>query len=256
MKEVTATFALESDHINYITIEDENGHTQTLEVTDVHPFWVVTDDPDLERAARAVVDENGVTLYHHNIDPTENGFWVEAKDLREGDVFLGANGELSTVVSVERVEFPDGIAVYNLTVDGNHNYFVIATCDELGQTSILVHNAGYGGPASGPFDLFTFGSDRFDLSVRPKVHFSKIDLDWKDFENRLLNKPFFREVPRIAKEIKEEVRNVRVTSAGIDLGAKINSGPLSGFGLDAGVQVPVGPDKPEAKFEFFFRRRF
>ena len=141
LKEVTATFALESDHINYITIEDENGNTQTLEVTDVHPFWVVTDEPDLERAARAVVDENGVTLYHHNIDPTENGFWVEAKDLRVGDVFLGANGELTTVVAVERVEYPDGIMVYNFSVDGNHNYFVIAACDEYGQTSVLVHNA-------------------------------------------------------------------------------------------------------------------
>ena len=64
----------------------------------------------------------------------------------EGDVFLGANGELLTLVDLERVECPDGITVYNFTVDGNHNYFVIAACDEFGQTSILVHNAeGYGG---------------------------------------------------------------------------------------------------------------
>ena len=27
-------------------------------VTDSHPFWVVTDEPDLERAAREIVDEN------------------------------------------------------------------------------------------------------------------------------------------------------------------------------------------------------
>jgi len=144
LREVTAVFSLVSDHINYITIVDEHGNEQVIETTDGHPFWVVTDEPDLERAAQGVIDENGAILHHNNIAPTENGFWVEAKDLREGDVFLGANGELSTVVSVERVEFPDGIAVYNLTVDGNHNYFVIAACDELGQTSILVHNAGYG----------------------------------------------------------------------------------------------------------------
>jgi len=100
-----------------------------------------TNEPDLERAARSVVDENGVWLYHENVGPTENGFWVEAKDLREGDVFLGANGELLTFVSNERVEFPDGITVYNFTVDGNHNYFVIAETDELGQTCVLVHNA-------------------------------------------------------------------------------------------------------------------
>jgi hypothetical protein len=129
-----------------LTIEDENGNVQTLEVTDAHPFWVVTDDPDLERAARSVVDENGVWLYHENIGPTENGFWVEAKDLREGDVLLGANGELVTVVSNERVACPDGVTVYNFTVEGNHNYFVLAQTAELGQTSVLVHNAEYGQP--------------------------------------------------------------------------------------------------------------
>jgi len=157
LKEVTAVFSLVSDHINYITIVDENGNTQVIETTDGHPFWVVTDEPDLERAAQGMIDENGAILHHNNIAPTEHGFWVEAKDLREGDVFLGANGELSTVVSVERVEFPDGIAVYNLTVDGNHNYFVIAACDEYGQTSVLVHNAQY-------------GDGQPSLHARPSVH--------------------------------------------------------------------------------------
>jgi hypothetical protein len=143
LKAVTAIFVREVDHINYLTIADEHGNIQTLEVTDGHPFWVVTDDPDLSRAASGYADG----MYHGNLAPTENGFWVEAKDLREGDVFIGANGELSTVVSNERVEFPDGVTVYNFTVDGNHNYFVIAETDEFGQTCVLVHNAlglGYG----------------------------------------------------------------------------------------------------------------
>ena len=141
LKEVTAVFALEADHINYLTIIDEQGNEQVIETTDSHPFWVVTDEPDLERAARSLVDESGVLLYHENIGPTENGFWVEAKDLREGDVFIGANGELSTFVFIERVVFPEGVKVYNFTVDGNHNYFVIAQTDEFGQTCVLVHNA-------------------------------------------------------------------------------------------------------------------
>jgi hypothetical protein len=92
-----------------------------------------------ERAAREYVDG----FYHENIEPTENGFWVEAKDLREGDVFLGANGELSTLVAIDRVELDEPITVYNFTVEGNHNYFVIAVADENGQTSVLVHNAWY-----------------------------------------------------------------------------------------------------------------
>jgi hypothetical protein len=89
LKEVTAVFEREVTHINYLTVEDEFGNVQVIEVTDVHPFWLVTDEPDLERAAREFADG----VWHQNIAPTENGFWVEAKDLLVGDVFIGANGE-------------------------------------------------------------------------------------------------------------------------------------------------------------------
>jgi len=83
-------------------------------------------------------------MYHVNLEITENGYWVEAKDLRVGDIFLGANGELSVLVDSVRVEFDESITVYNFSVDGNHNYFIIAKDDEYGQTCILVHNAtGY-----------------------------------------------------------------------------------------------------------------
>ena len=136
--EVTSTLAKTSDHINYLTIIDENGVEQVIESTDVHPFWVVTDEPDLSRAARSVVDENGLLIYHENLEPGLNGFWVEAKDLRVGDVFLGANGEISTLVSKERLS--GAIAVFNFTVESNHNYFIIAKEYELGQICILVHN--------------------------------------------------------------------------------------------------------------------
>ena len=142
LREVTDTFVRESDHINYLTIVDENGNEQTIETTDGHPFWVVTNDPDLSRAARDYVFENGVWLYHEDVTPTEFGYWVEAKDLRVGDVFLGANGELSALINIVRVEQEGGIAVYNFSVDENHDYFVIAKGD-YGQTCILVHNAWY-----------------------------------------------------------------------------------------------------------------
>ena len=110
LAEVTAVLVQESNHLNYLTVVDESSNVQVLEVSDVHPFWVV-----------------GVG-------------WVEAKGLQEWDVFLGANDELVTVVSIDRVACPEGVTVYNFTVDGNHNYFVIAETDEFGQTSVLGHN--------------------------------------------------------------------------------------------------------------------
>ena len=56
LKEVTAVFVREIDHINYLTVIDESGEEQVLAATDSHPFWVVTDDPDLERAASGYAD--------------------------------------------------------------------------------------------------------------------------------------------------------------------------------------------------------
>jgi len=76
-KEVTDTFVRESDHINRLTIVDENGNEQIIETTDGHPFWVVTNDPDLSRAARDYSDG----MYHGNLEVTDHGYWVEAKDL-------------------------------------------------------------------------------------------------------------------------------------------------------------------------------
>ena len=102
---------------------------------------MVTDEPDLSRAASDYVFENGVWLYHENVTPTEHGYWVEAKDLRVGDVFLGANGELSTLINIVRVEQGGGIGVFNIRVEGNHNYYILAKEEEYGQTCILVHNS-------------------------------------------------------------------------------------------------------------------
>ena len=101
----------------------------------------MTDEPDLSRVARSVVDENGVLLYHENLEPGLNGYWVEAKDLRVGDVFLGVNGEISTLTNIVRIEQAGGIAVFNFTVEGNHNYFILEKENDYGQSCVLVHNA-------------------------------------------------------------------------------------------------------------------
>jgi hypothetical protein len=132
---------------------DEDGNEQVIETTDVHPFWVVTDEPDMSRAAREFADG----MYHGNIAGNEHGYWVEAKNLRVGDVFLGANGELSTLTGILRVEQADGIAVFNFTVEGNHNYFILAKECENGPTCVLVHNSNPCAVAPMPGDIMTYG---------------------------------------------------------------------------------------------------
>ncbi|MGL6194206.1 MAG: hypothetical protein ACRC2T_05230, partial [Thermoguttaceae bacterium] len=73
-----------------------------------------TDEPDLERAARSVVDENGDILYHENIGVGFGGFWVEAKDLRVDGVFLGSDGKLSTLTGTTRVE-QEGVLTFSIS---------------------------------------------------------------------------------------------------------------------------------------------
>ena len=34
----------------------------------------------------------------------------------------------------------DGVAVFNFTVEGNHNYFILAKDYDYGQACVLVHN--------------------------------------------------------------------------------------------------------------------
>jgi hypothetical protein len=68
------------------------------------------------------------------------GGWVTADQLRAGDTLAGLDGELSfTVLSSTREERPQGILVYNLTVEGDHTYYV---ADSEGQAhAVWAHNA-------------------------------------------------------------------------------------------------------------------
>jgi hypothetical protein len=143
-KEVTATFVRESNHLRYLTAVDENGYEQNIETIDEHPFWVVNKEA-----------------------------WGKAKDLREGDVFIGANGELSCLAGKERVEYPAGITVYNFTVDGNHDYYVIAETGEYGQICVLVHNANCGGSDS----YVPKARDRYTNNMKSTHIYNKKDME-------------------------------------------------------------------------------
>jgi Protein of unknown function (DUF1557). len=114
------------------------------------------------------VDENGVWLYHENVTPTENGYWVEAKDLRVGDVFLGVDGKLSTLTNAVRIEQSGGVNVFNFSVEGNHNYFVLTKEYEYGQSCVLVHNAWYRRMKQNSDGTPILGDGMDKLGVRPK----------------------------------------------------------------------------------------
>ncbi|MFI0163383.1 polymorphic toxin-type HINT domain-containing protein [Streptomyces sp. NPDC017095] len=92
-----------------VTIDTDGarGHaTDTLTATEGHPFWV----PDLKK-------------------------WLKAGELRPGEWLRTGSG---TQVKIEAVSaWTQQAAVYNLTVDRAHTYYVLA-----GATPVLVHNCG------------------------------------------------------------------------------------------------------------------
>jgi RHS repeat-associated protein len=104
---VTALTPRHQDSLVEIRIE---GDHDALRPSTSHPFWVKSGEaPD--------------------------GSWVQAGKMRVGDLVQTTQGYWRRVVAI--TPLPGQEAVYNFTVDKDHDYFV-------GQTGFLVHNADCG----------------------------------------------------------------------------------------------------------------
>ena len=69
----------------------------------------------------------------HQIYIVDKG-WVRAYDVKVGDLMLSSNNEKIAITNIEYKKYSEPINTYNLTVDGNSNYFVT-------DIQVLVHNA-------------------------------------------------------------------------------------------------------------------
>ena len=123
--EVTETF-LHENHDGYLVI---NGNIKT---TSNHPFY-------------------------------SNGDWVDAGELSVGDKILHVDGLEHTVESIEN--YDDTIDVYNIEVDGNHNYYA---------ENYLVHNKGIESVGAGEAVMISGSSglepkQQISMSVGDKV---------------------------------------------------------------------------------------
>ena len=61
--------------------------------------------------------------------------WVRAYDLNVNDKLLDVNGKQVSISKIEYKKYDKPIKTYNLTIEGNHNYFVT-------DIQVLVHNKG------------------------------------------------------------------------------------------------------------------
>ena len=108
-KTVKQTFQRQVDHLRTLEVKSEDGSTRTIKTTDEHPFWVPSADE-----------------------------YVEAKQLTPGTKLTGANGHFITVTSTRHEPYPEGVTVYNVEVEGFHNYFVAA--NGYRGPPVLAHN--------------------------------------------------------------------------------------------------------------------
>jgi len=112
---------------------------------------------------------------------TASGEWKAAGDLNVGDHVVTMSGE-ATVEAVAVEKLSEAVTVYNLTVEGEHNYYVA-------ENGVLVHNscgeAGSTNEGGSKADVTTgLGYDAGDTPVR-------IDGDWteNDMKQALLGHP-------------------------------------------------------------------
>ena len=96
LSSVSGKHSKETEGIYQLEIDNE-----TYFVTEEHPFFVVGKD------------------------------WVKVKNLKIGDLLLSSNGEHLEIKTISNLNLRK--TVYNITVDGHHNYFV-------GKNRVLVHN--------------------------------------------------------------------------------------------------------------------
>ena len=70
----------------------------------------------------------------HQIYIVDKG-WTRAYDVKKGDKMLSSNKEVIEINNIKYKVYDTPIKTYNLTIEGNSNYFVT-------DIQVLVHNAG------------------------------------------------------------------------------------------------------------------
>ena len=65
-----------------------------------------------------------------------NKDWTRVYDIKKGDKMLSLNKEVIEIKNIKYNVYDTPIKTYNLTIEGNSNYFVT-------NIQVLVHNAGF-----------------------------------------------------------------------------------------------------------------
>lgn len=94
---------------------------------------LIVGDGDKDRVDIVIDDDLVTATDQHPFWVDDQGRWVDAEDLRSGDLLLLADG---STTKVDQVSERSAVQrVHNLSVDGIHTYLVVA-----GEDEVIVHN--------------------------------------------------------------------------------------------------------------------
>ncbi|MEU8819586.1 polymorphic toxin-type HINT domain-containing protein [Actinoplanes sp. NPDC048796] len=135
-RQVTHTIRTDDDkEFVDVTVADagEDGADHTITATEHHPFWSQTRQK-----------------------------WVDAGDLREGELLRTSAGTYVQVSAVRSYEHRE--ITYDLTVDGLHTYYAVA-----GEIPVLVHNNNCGNASPNARDHVEWVGEGPDMRTGPRA---------------------------------------------------------------------------------------
>jgi hypothetical protein len=202
---VTAERAVTAVHLNLdtdlavVTVVDADGDVSTINTTQHHPFWNVTDST-----------------------------WTDVIDLDAGDRLRSTDGSLLTVVSVRA--FAGEQWMWDLTVDDIHTFYV-ANGDE----PVLVHNcslddlsaAGRAPAKGGRTSAGRAYQKHMDRGELPKVSGSDLDSAGQTLLDDILTAPGTKSVIITSGNFAGGVRYIRPDGVGVTF----YGGKLQYFGV-------------------------
>jgi RHS repeat-associated protein len=114
---------------------DVSSKTEKKRVVQLHHNWTQRlIDVEIARTGSGEIHGKVMATGEH-LFWTQNRGWVDAKDLRHGDVLKGPDDIKLVVISAKSI--PTVADTFNLSVDQSHTFFVLA-----GGIPVLVHNQG------------------------------------------------------------------------------------------------------------------
>ncbi|WP_101294478.1 TSCPD domain-containing protein [Halegenticoccus soli] len=258
-----------TEPIGELAERDEPVHVRTLDGGEVSSrparAFKTKEDADVVH----VTTESGASIRvtpDHRIRNAD-GDWIEAADLSTGDSIVALSRVLATsqgpvqetiVETVERVEADGSEDVFDLTVEGTHNFFA----SESGEVTINVHNCGeqpleeYEACNLGHINLSTLAArDAPDWRVWSEAHLDEYDsyedavaafleeaIDWEEFNHRVeYGTRFLENVVTMSDfpvdKIEQKVREMRKIGLGVMGLAQLYIQLGIRYGSDAGNEV-------------------